>query len=334
MINSKKSLFKKKTQAYTKDSIFEIIDIEEAIRKSNVIKKCPIEKFIYSKNLRKTEKKEIVMSCNIDELNFESENGKLTKFTENYQVIEIMGNGTFGIVLSAFDKSNKYHKVAIKVLANYYQIIPKYKFRNIEEFIKKEVQIQSQAKHHHLAKLYCAKENSNFIFLIMELLEGGTLKEFLIERYNDNNDYLLLEEECSSIIKGIFEGLNHLHSLNIIHRDIKPGMIINNIENIMLYKKGCLNSIKICDFGLSTNLDDSDSRKCGTLIYMAPELILQQSYNESIDSWACGFVLYILCSGGMHPIYKNDHDYDQYEESLKSVQTWDFPEKFPMYLKL
>jgi len=120
MINSKKSLFKKKTQAYTKDSIFEIIDIEEAIRKSNVIKKCPIEKFIYSKNLRKTEKKEIVMSCNIDELNFESENGKLTKFTENYQVIEIMGNGTFGIVLSAFDKSNKYQKVAIKVLANYY----------------------------------------------------------------------------------------------------------------------------------------------------------------------------------------------------------------------
>ena len=67
---------------------------------------------------------------------------------------------------------------------------------------------------------------------------------------------------------------------------------------------------------------------------MAPELILQQSYNESIDSWACGFVLYILCSGGMHPIYKNDHDYDHYEESLKSVQTWDFPEKFPMYLKL
>ena len=112
MINSKKSLFKKKTQAYTKDSIFEIIDIEEAIRKSNVIKKCPIEKFIYSKNLRKTEKKEIVMSCNIDELNFESENGKLTKFTENYQVIEIMGNGTFGIVLSAFDKSNKYQKVS------------------------------------------------------------------------------------------------------------------------------------------------------------------------------------------------------------------------------
>jgi serine/threonine protein kinase len=60
----------------------------------------------------------------------------------------------------------------------------------------------------------------------MELLEGGTLKDFIIERYNDGKDYLLLEEECSLIVKGIFEGLNYLHSLNIIHRDIKPGIII------------------------------------------------------------------------------------------------------------
>lgn len=98
----------------------------------------------------------------------------------------------------------------------------------------------------------------------------------------------------------------------------------------MLSKKGCLDMIKICDFGLSTNLDDSDSKKCGTLIYMAPELFVNQSYNESIDSWACGFVLYILCSGGMHPLYQKEYDIDQYQECLKNLQDWDFPEKFPM----
>jgi serine/threonine protein kinase len=85
------------------------------------------------------------------------------------------------------------------------------------------VQIQSRVNHPNLAKLYYAKENNNFIFLVMELLEGGTLKDLIIERYNDTNDYLLLEEEAAVIIKGIFEGLNNLHSLNITHRDIKPG---------------------------------------------------------------------------------------------------------------
>ena len=99
----------------------------------------------------------------------------------------------------------------------------------------------------------------------------------------------------------------------------------------MLSKKGSLKYIKICDFGLSTNLDDSDSEKCGTLIYMAPELILKQPYNESIDLWACGFVLYILCSGGIHPVYLKEHNSQKYQECLKNVQGWEFPEKFPMY---
>ena len=66
----------------------------------------------------------------------------------------------------------------------------------------------------------------------MELLEGGTLKDFIIERYNDKKDYLMLEEECSLIVKGIFEGLNYLHSLNIIHRDIKPGRKFIKIQII------------------------------------------------------------------------------------------------------
>lgn len=222
MINCKRSIFKKTTNAYKKDSIFEIIDIEEAIKKSKVIKKCPIEKFLYSKFVGKPIKKQLIMSYNLDDLSFETDNGKLIRFTELFQIYDLLGNGTFGMVLSAIDKVNN-QKVAIKVIENNDQIIPKYKFRNIEEFIKKEFQIQSQANHPNLAKLFYAKENANFIFLVMELLEGGTLKEFIIDRYNDDNDFLLLEEECSSIIKGIFEGLNYLHSLNIIHRDIKPG---------------------------------------------------------------------------------------------------------------
>ena len=104
----------KQTKEY-KDSVFEKIDIEEAINKSKIIKKCPIDKFLYSKFLRKVSKEGAIMSYSQDDLNFEKDNGKIIKFTEFYEMIDILGNGSFGVVISAFDKVNKYEKVAIKV---------------------------------------------------------------------------------------------------------------------------------------------------------------------------------------------------------------------------
>jgi hypothetical protein len=115
MINSKKSLFRRNTKEYKKDSVFEIIDIEEAIRKSKAILKCPKEKFLYARYLNKQEKKQIPMSYTLEDLSFESDKGKVIKFTELYEVIDLLGSGTFGIVLSAYDKTNRYEKVAIKV---------------------------------------------------------------------------------------------------------------------------------------------------------------------------------------------------------------------------
>ena len=118
MINSKRSIFKKTTNKYKKDSIFEIIDIEEAIKKSKNIGKCPLDKFLYCKDLGKTEKKISIMSYSLNDLNFESDKGRFTKFTDVFQIIDFIGNGTFGMVLSAYDKLNKYQKVAIKVFTN------------------------------------------------------------------------------------------------------------------------------------------------------------------------------------------------------------------------
>lgn len=111
MTNSEIIKFKHK-----KESVFEIIDIEEAINKSKIIKKCPIDKFLYSKFLRKVLKEGVIMSHSLDDLNFEKDNGKIVKFTEFYEIIDILGKGSFGVVISAFDKFNKYEKVAIKVI--------------------------------------------------------------------------------------------------------------------------------------------------------------------------------------------------------------------------
>ncbi len=157
----------------------------------------------------------------------------------------------------------------------------------------------------------------------MELMKGGSLKNFIIEKHLNNS--ILRDLDCSIIIRNILEGLNHLHSQNIIHRDIKP-------ENILLKDKNDLNSVKISDFGLSTIIQENEANEeCGTLIYKCPE---HYKTNENNDLWACGFILYILASGGLHPIYRNGMDRKTYIDHLTNIKEWSFPDTFPLYIYL
>ena len=112
MIDPKKSKFKRITNNYFRDSVLDIIDIEEAIKKNKLIKKCKYN-FIYSSSLTKEIKP---ISVNLEEYVFEFDNGHIKYFTEYYKVIDVIGQGSYGVVLSAYDLSKKSSIVAIKVL--------------------------------------------------------------------------------------------------------------------------------------------------------------------------------------------------------------------------
>jgi calcium-dependent protein kinase len=174
-------------------------------------------------------------------------------------------------------------------------------------------------------KLHYIKENPNYFFLVQELMKGGTLRDLIIDRYTNNQTHLFRDEECALITKNILEGLNYIHHHKVIHRDVKP-------ENIMFMEKNNLNSLKICDFGVSTTVDYLEYEKdsySGTLIYMPPEIFKRQA-NETSDIWAAGFILYILCSGGSHPLYKACMKKEQYKVILQTIKEWNLPESFPM----
>ena len=141
----------------------------------------------------------------------------------------------------------------------------------------------------------------------MEYIKFGTLSHWIKKREK------ITEEEASIILQRILSAIEYLHSKQICHRDIKP-------NNIMLSRENDLTSIKIIDFGLSTQNFDKllNTNYCGTYIYMAPELIEKKLYFISVDIWSIGILMYILLNKGKHPFYiKGDNKKEIAEKIMK-----------------
>ncbi len=154
----------------------------------------------------------------------------------------------------------------------------------------------SSFEHQNIIKLYYSFDNIDYYFIAMELMRGGTLRDFITASYaDDKRHYFLRDSECAEIMTGVVEGVEYLHSKSIIHKDLKP-------DNIMFALQGDLSSIKLGDFGFSKETEYRSNEYCGTYIYMAPEIIKKKPYTEKIDIWALGIIMYIMGSGGEHPI--------------------------------
>jgi serine/threonine protein kinase len=117
----------------------------------------------------------------------------------------------------------------------------------------------------------------------MEHLKGNNLSSY-IEYQNS-----ICNKRKVEIMYQICRGIEYLHRLGITHRDIKPA-------NIAMTSDTPNATAKIIDFGLSTYLSDEETLNltCGTLNYMAPEILLNKSYNKSVDIWSLGMVYYYL----------------------------------------
>lgn len=124
-------------------------------------------------------------------------------------------------------------------------------------------------------------------------------------------EYKMHEDDWSEIIKGILSGLKYIHDDHeLMHRDIKPGNILLSQSNLNFYpidvSKELGYDVKICDFGLSSNVGrniyELNNKAGGTLLFQAPEQALWVSYSKPIDVWAWGFIMYYLLSFGKHPV--------------------------------
>ncbi|KAM0954436.1 putative protein kinase ULK-Fused family [Dioscorea sansibarensis] len=186
---------------------------------------------------------------------------------ENYHVIELVGEGSFGKVYKGRRKFTGQHGKSEKDIHN----------------LRQEIEILRKLKHENIIEMLDAFENPQEFCVVTEFAQGE-----LFEVLED--DKCLPEDQVQAIAKQLVRALYYLHSNRIIHRDMKP-------QNILI---GAGSVVKLCDFGfaraMSANTVVLRSIK-GTPLYMAPELVREQPYNHTADLWSLGVILYVkfLC---------------------------------------
>ncbi|KAI9030455.1 calcium/calmodulin-dependent protein kinase type 1D-like protein [Hyaloraphidium curvatum] len=191
---------------------------------------------------------------------------------------ETLGKGSFATVVMATEAATG-KRFAMK-------IIDKSKCRGQEEHIVKEITILKKLDHQNIIRLYDVFETREKLYLQMELVSGGELFDRIVSRG------FYTEKDAQKIVKCLLEALDFLHSQNIVHRDLKP-------ENLLMSSDAEDADIKLADFGLATVASGDDALKtsCGTLTYVAPEILRNQPYGRPVDMWSLGVITYILLSG-------------------------------------
>jgi len=177
--------------------------------------------------------------------------------------------------------------------------------------ILSETDLMKKLNHPNVTKILEMFEDDEYILIAMEYINGGNLFSFVKKRRK------LSEKTAKFLFRQIILGIKHIHSKKIVHRDIK-------LENILIDLN---NNIKICDFGIGRILKNEKQLlydKCGTPMYMAPEILLSSKTKGyegfPVDIWSSGISLYIMLSGTLPFNLKNNESSDMSEESNNNIE--------------
>jgi tRNA A-37 threonylcarbamoyl transferase component Bud32 len=202
--------------------------------------------------------------------------------------------------------------------------IPKSRMTHCYNHLRREIHILSKVatNHPNILQLVDFHEDETHVHIVTERYTGGELFDVIAEHSTTTSGNAgggggcLSERYAASIIKSVLEAVDYLHSMGIVHRDVKP-------ENILFETKrddddnddhyfASTNSIpiRLIDFGLSTELNDGEylTDPVGTSYYMAPEVLMGKKYNQSCDIWSVGIITYILLCG--YPPFNGGNDSD------------------------
>ncbi|KAJ4962845.1 hypothetical protein NE237_022784 [Protea cynaroides] len=227
--------------------------------------------------------------------------GYAKDFDKKYSIGKLLGHGQFGYTFVATDKSTG-ERVAVKRIEKNKMILP-----IAVEDVKREVKIlQALTGHENVVQFYNAFEDESYVYIVMELCEGGEL----LDRILAKKDSRYTEKDAAIIVRQMLKVAAECHLHGLVHRDMKP-------ENFLFKSTKDDSSLKATDFGLSDFI--KPGRKfhdiVGSAYYVAPEVLKRKSGPES-DVWSIGIITYILLCG-RRPFWDRTED-GIFKEVLKN----------------
>ncbi|NXY77222.1 KS6AA kinase, partial [Glareola pratincola] len=199
-----------------------------------------------------------------------------------FELLKVLGQGSFGKVflVRKITPPDSNHLYAMKVL--------KKATLKVRDRVRTKIErdILADVNHPFVVKLHYAFQTEGKLYLILDFLRGGDLFTRL------SKEVMFTEEDVKFYLAELALGLDHLHSLGIIYRDLKP-------ENTRAHADWFFSYV---DFGLSKEAIDHEKKAysfCGTVEYMAPEVVNRQGHSHSADWWSYGVLMFEMLTGSL-----------------------------------
>lgn len=253
-----------------------------------------------------------------------------------YKQVSVIGQGGFGSVYLIRSKAEPSSLYALKKLVR--------EGSADSSRLETELKALKKASHPNIVFLHDATSTVDGMYLAMDYCSGGCLFDRML-------NVELSEPDCSLIVKQILSAIAHLHGIGIVHRDIK-------LENVLLVSEESNTDIKLSDFGIARILSDAERglfdgenaedridirkgrtnkmpRVCitsyvGTVSYMAPEMFSTSPYDQSVDLWATGVLVYMLLSF-MSPFGNEENEASLHPSQIKRILTGEYDFTHPVW---
>ncbi|CAF1930144.1 unnamed protein product [Rotaria magnacalcarata] len=151
--------------------------------------------------------------------------------------------------------------------------------KTTQDLLINEIKLLKHIKHENIVEMYDFQWDDNYIYIVMEYCAGGDMSMFIRSRQK------LTEARARPFVQQIAKVLKFLNEKSISHMDLKPeNILLTSIERPIL---------KVADFGVAQHIGKQGSRSIrGTLMYMAPEILSSEPYDNRVDLWSIGIILY------------------------------------------